>query len=277
METQDNSTDKAKEKYEIKDFVSFSAQLMAALRAKETERTDRLYEDPFATQLAGPQVMEMLAEQKIKMNDLVTDLLAIRTRFFDDFLLEAVSQVRQVVLLAVGMDARAFRLPWPDGTLLYELDKPEVLVKKELLLKQTRPSCNRCTIAVDLTQPWSHLLIEQGYRTDLPSVWLLEGLLMYLTESEVHNLLKTIWQIAAHGSWLGADVLNVKSLQSQDLAAQYWRSGFDYPEDIFALHGWKVQVVQPGEEKASFGRVTQQLPPRDVLDISRIFLVKASK
>lgn len=273
METPDHNSNN-----EINDFVSFSAQLMAAVRARETQRNDRLFEDPFAAQLAGSQALDLLAQRdKQVMNDGVPDLLAIRTRFFDDLLMSAISNVRQVVILAAGMDTRAFRLTLPEGTCIYELDQPEVLAKKAQILQQISPNCQRKAIAVDFTKAWVHLLVEQGYQLNLPSVWLIEGLLMYLTESQVHDLLQTIWDITVSGSCCGADVLNVKALEVQDLAAKYWRSGFDYPEEIFAFHGWNVKVVQPGEEGVNFGRITQQLPPRDILDIPRSFFVIASK
>ena len=277
MENQDSKTVSDKGKFSIEDFVSFSAQLMAAVRARESERPDRLFEDTFAAGLAGSKTLQLVAERAKNTNDGTLDRLAIRTRFFDDFLMSAVSEVRQVVILASGMDARAFRLPWPAGTHVYELDKPEVLAKKEAVLKQAPPLCHRHAIAADLTQTWIPLLLQHGYRSDLPSVWLLEGLLMYLTESEVRNLLRTICDMTAPGSYCGADILNVKALQNPDLAAKYWRSGFDCPEEVFASAGWDVEVVQPGEEGANFGRITEPLPPRDVVDIPRGFLVKAKK
>ncbi|HBE20914.1 MAG TPA: SAM-dependent methyltransferase [Cyanobacteria bacterium UBA11149] len=277
MDNQNTENNAENQSFTIENFVSLSAQLVAAVRARETARNDRLFTDPFAAELAGKQALEMAKEREERTKDSVADRLAIRTRFFDDFLIDAVSEVRQVVILAAGMDARAFRLPWPDGTIIYELDKAEVLAKKEAILKEKQPLCHRKAIAADLTQPWQDKLLEQGYQNNVPSVWLLEGLLMYLTEEEVYNLLRNIWDIVAIGSYLGTDILNVYALQSQDLAAKYWRSGFDYPEEIFASIGWYVKVFEAGQPEANFGRFNTEVPPRDVLDIPRGFLIQARK
>ena len=110
------------------DAVAWTACLAAAARAREDERPDHLFADPFAATLAGATGFAYLD----RLANGPTPYLAIRTRFFDDFLLTAVrgGDVRQVVLVAAGMDARAFRLPWPPGLALYELDQPEVLVLK---------------------------------------------------------------------------------------------------------------------------------------------------
>ena len=130
------------------------------------------------------------------------------------------------------------------------------------------------TISADLTQPWSHLLLEQGYQPNLPSVWLLEGLLMYLSELQVRQLLQTISQLTSAQSYLGLDLINVQSIEYQPYQG-YFRSGFDYPEELLAEYGWWAQVVQPGDESAHFDRYTNKLPPRDVMDAERVFLIKA--
>lgn len=221
--------------------------------------------------------MKLVAERE-KRADGVLDLIALRTRFFDDFLLAATSSVRQVVILAAGFDARAFRLPLPEETQVYELDKPEVLAKKHQGLGQAPPKCNCHVIAVDLAQSWVDVLVEKGYQPAEPSVWLMEGLLlMYLTESEVYDLLQTIWGATAVGSWCAADLLNVKALESEDLAAAYWRSGFDYPEQIFTNIGWAVEVLQPHEFGVNFGRIPYEVPHREILDVPRSFWVRAKK
>ncbi|OLP17237.1 hypothetical protein BST81_17170 [Leptolyngbya sp. 'hensonii'] len=249
---------------------------MAAIRVWETSRPDRLFEDTFAAQFAGPLALNLVAERE-KKADGVLDLLALRTRFFDDFLLAATASIQQVVILAAGLDARAFRLPLPAETQIYELDQPAVLAKKQQVLGQTQAQCHRQTISVDFTQPWVGLLIDQGYQPDVPSVWIMEGLLMYLTTAEVRELLQTIWQNAAMGSCCAADLLNVKALASEDLAAAYWRSGFDDPEGLFTSIGWAVEVLQPQEFGVSFGRIPYAVPPREVVDVPRSFWVKAKK
>ena len=263
---------------EIKDFVCLTSQLMAARRAIETKRPDRLFEDPFATKLAGAEAFALLEPDKnIVIAEEGRPYLAVRTRFFDDFLISLAPKLRQVVILGAGMDTRAFRLSWSSGTHVYEIDKPEVIAYKNSILKDTPAKSHRHAIAGDLSESWSDLLLAQGYRTDLPSVWLLEGLLMYLDEAEVHELLNTISTLTATGSYLGADLVNVKSLEGDNKMKKHWRSGFDEPEKLFAAHGWKASVVQPGDEEANFGRYTNKLPPRAVPDAKRVFLITATK
>lgn len=276
MEPKPSNPEQQKILDRIPDFVSFSAELMAAIRAWETQKSDRLFEDHWAANFASPFTLNLVAERE-KKGDGVLDLIALRTRFFDDFLLSAISDVKQVVLLAAGLDVRAFRLPFPAGTRVYELDKAEVLAKKHRELGDTVPNCDRVEIAVDFTQPWIESLLENGYQPAIPSVWMMEGLLMYLTEAEVRNLLQIIWKVAAPGSHCAADLLNLKALESDDLAANYWRSGFDDPEEIFTSIGWSVNVIQPQDFGVSFDRVPYEVPPREVLGVPRSWWVRAKK
>ncbi|MDJ0718682.1 MAG: SAM-dependent methyltransferase [Prochloraceae cyanobacterium] len=254
-------------------FVPFTARLMAAIRAKETERADRLFVDPFAAKLAGEEAFTVL-EKQLTPQDLA--YVAVRTCFFDDFLLDVCDRANQIVILASGMDTRAYRLPWSSQTKIYEIDRSFVLETKKSLLKDVAPTCQHYTIGADLTQPWSHLLLEKGYQPNLPSVWLLEGLLMYLAASEVDRLLETISQLTTNDSYLGLDSINVKSIEYEPYKG-YFRFGCDYPEELLLKYGWLGKVIQPGDEGAYFGRYTDKLPPREVTDVERIFLVKAQK
>ncbi|PIG93048.1 SAM-dependent methyltransferase [Gloeocapsopsis sp. IPPAS B-1203] len=259
-----------------KAFISLSARLAAAMRSQETARCDRIFNDPFATQLVSAEAFAFLAQRKIKPEEEGRPYVVVRTRFFDNFLLA--KQTPQVVILASGMDTRAFRLPWLVNTKVYELDQSEVLSYKNAVLKDVLSTCQRCAIAADLTQPWSHLPLLQGYRPNIPSIWLIEGLLMYLNLDQV-DMLTTVSQLAVTGSWLGLDVINTRAIQSatdSDFRG-YWRSGFDNPEALLANYGWKANVIQPGDEGAHFGRYTCKLPPRDVPNVERVFLVTAQK
>ncbi len=146
-----------------------------------------------------------------------TPFVIVRTRFFDDFFKPLAVGLHQVVILGAGMDTRAFRLPWTTETHLYELDQAEVLQTKELLLDNAAAKCHRHPIAINLRQPWADLLVTEGYQAQTPSVWLLEGLLYYMSETQVHDLLGTITSLSAPGSWLGADLINKKLiLESSD-------------------------------------------------------------
>lgn len=263
---------------DIIDSIGLTSRIMAAVRAIETQRPERLFEDPLAAQLAGDEMVASIAPRVKEYEDKGTPYVVVRTRFFDDFLRSEAVSLRQVVILGAGMDTRAFRLSWPTDTHLYELEQPEVLQTKESLLENTSAQCHRHPFFINLRQPWSDLLVAQGYQVEIPSVWLLEGLLYYLNETEVHDLLKIITNLSAAGSWLGADLINLKLMsESTDQLAKYWRFGCDEPETLLATYGWKASVVQPGEEGADFGRYTCKFPPRTVPDVARCFFVKAKK
>lgn len=251
---------------------------MAAVRAIESQRSDRLFEDPLAAQLAGDETIASVAPAAKEYEDKGIPLVVVRTRFFDDFLTPLTVQVRQVVILGAGMDTRAFRLTWTTDTHLYELDQAEVLKTKEFLLKNTPAKCHRHLITADLRQPWSEFLINEGYQVETPSVWLLEGLLYYISQTQAHDLLEMITRLSAPGSWLGADLINQKLIQqSSDKLAKHWLYGCDEPEALLATYGWKATVVQPGDEGVNFNRYTSKFPPRSVPDVARCFFVTAKK
>lgn len=265
---------------EIKDFVPLTSTLTAAVRALETERPERLFNDPFAASLAGSEGFDLLEPKKKIMSEDGTIYITIRTRFFDDFLSSSLSELHQVVILGVGMDARAYRLPWKPNVHLYELDRPEVLARKNFILKETPAKCHRHSVAANLTQSWSDLLVAAGFLVDFPSLWLLEGVLVYLSEAEVNNLLKGISELSATNSRLGADLVNLKFLQNYQkefAVGKYWHFGCDNPEKLFASYGWKASVIHPGEEDTGFNRFNRKYPSRNVPNVERTFWVRASK
>ena len=193
---------------------------MAAARALESRRPDRLFDDPLAATFAGREGFPWLDGMELSRLWGGPGLyIVIRTRFFDDFLLSSCQSIgaRQIVLLAAGMDARAFRINWPSQTRLYELDRPEVLAAKETVLIRAgvRPICKRHAIGADLGHPsWSEALLEAGYETRQPSVWLVEGLLFYMAEAAVHLLLSTVSTLTTPRSRLGVDLVNEELLRS---------------------------------------------------------------
>lgn len=185
------------------------------------------------------------------------------------------NQVEQVVILGSGLDTRAFRLAWPSNITLYEIDQAEVIETKNNLLKDATPNCVRHTLAVDLTQSWPEQLLKQGYQIDKPTAWLLEGVLYYLKEDDVHKIFKKINHLSTNHSYLGADLINPEMVNTtEDTLAQYWHYGCSSPQDLLSQYGWTTQVVQPGENQAHYGRYTYQLPTPDG---ATIFLVTASK
>lgn len=216
--------------------------------------------------------------------------LTVRTRFFDDFLLGASRSIgtRQVVLVAAGMDARAFRLDWPPGTRLYELDRPDVLFAKDDVVDHLRiqPSCERHMVGVDLEQPWAQALRDAGYKVQEPSVWLIEGLLFYLSPTTVRTLLEAISSLASEGSRLGMDLVNRELLTSPVMwpllgifarRGVVGRFGTDDPETLLADHGWEAGVTQPGERGANYGRWPYPVVQRNIPGVPRLFLVRARR
>ena len=252
-------------------FVPFSARMMAAMRARESSRDDRLFHDPFADLLAGEEAFQRVDQQLTPRDQAY---VAVRTRFFDDLL--SYSQANQVILLASGLDTRAYRYPWNPGTNVYELDYPEVLSYKATLLETTTPSCNHYLIPADLTQPWKEKLLESGYQPGAPSVWLIEGLLMYLVAEQVHALLGTVSDLSSADSWIGVDLINANGVNYGPYEG-YFRFGCDVPEELLLEYGWQAKVLQPGDEGANFGRYTERYSDREVPDVMRAFLVKAQK
>ena len=269
-----------------------TSRWMAAARARESERADRLFDDPLAAALAGPEGFAWLERMETAAQSDSPGLYpVIRTRFFDDFLLDACRGlgVRQVVLAAAGLDTRAFRLDWPSQVSLYEMDLPEVLDAKEEVIEAAgaKASCERRTVRVDLSQEtWPEALLAAGYQPERQSVWLIEGLLFYLTIAAVHGLLQKVGALTAAGSLLGLDVMN-RGLFFSPVA---WpmraalarrgapgRFGTNDPETLMARHGWEADATQPGEEGANYGRWPRPMVPRELPGLPRSFLVKARR
>jgi methyltransferase (TIGR00027 family) len=215
--------------------------------------------------------------------------VAIRTRFIDDVALHAVSEgARQAVLLAAGMDARAFRLTWPSGMTVYELDRPELLsLKQEILDRENaRPQCRRIPVGVDMEAEWSAALTGAGFDPAQPSLWIAEGFLFYLGEAAVQRILSRVSALASPGSTLAADFISESFLTSpwmkDALAAMEargtpWRSGTDQPEEMLAALGWQAEVKEPGNTGAGDSRWPYPIMPRDFAFVPRSFLTKALK
>lgn len=262
----------------------------AAIRAYESEFSDCLFHDPWAALLAGQAGQRWNDRMAIELNRVNAAPMVIRTKFFDDFLLRVTTEyhVRQVVLVAAGMDTRAFRLIWPEGTRFFELDQPELLVQKEQLLSSAgaSPTCWRQTIGVDLREPWADALCQASFDPLQRSVWLLEGLLHYLTYSYVLCLFDVIASLSAFDSWLGFNVVNRDMLtspwtrswiESLEKSGTPWLSTMDEPEIVLAEHGWVATVTQFGEGSANFGRWSYPIAPRSVRGIPRNLLVTATR
>jgi methyltransferase (TIGR00027 family) len=271
--------------------ITTTARWAAAQRARESQRSDRLFSDPLALPLAGQEGVTALelSEKVNPRHEETAANIAIRVKFLDDFVMKLVSEnIRQVVMPAAGMDARAFRLAWPAGTTLYELDHSELMEVKEAILTQegAEPRCRRVVVGTDLTQDWTLLLKQAGFSPAEPSIWIAEGLLYYLSEDAVHRLLQQVSELAANGSGLGADLVSQSTLTSPWLQAALsqmeksgfgWKFGTDNPEQLFGSYGWNAEIRQLGEEGANFGRWKSPVVPRTRREIPRTFLVAARR
>jgi methyltransferase (TIGR00027 family) len=240
-----------------------TAYWTAAVRARESAREDHLFKDPWATDLAGPEGLAWIEQRRL---DSVLPIV-LRTRFFDDFLqrITTVDAVRQVVLMAAGLDTRVFRLPWPDQLRWFELDQAPVLEHKERVLGSALagPNCQRRTIAADLNSAWEPALIEAGFEPGEPSCWLLEGFLFYLPVQSLTALLERAMRLATPGSWIGFDIINSLTLTSPmtkswvEMQAQSgapWIGTMDDPPAFLAARQWNANLTSPGDPDANYGR-----------------------
>jgi len=182
--------------------VPATALAIAAQRATESKRPDRLFDDPFAARFvaAGGEIDKSGFPRRdtSKTWEVYDGYFALRTRFFDDFLVA--SECRQVVILAAGLDTRAHRLPWRHEPRLFEIDYPELFAFKEDVLGESPAGCERITVATDLAGEWTGPLVAAGFRPEEPTAWLVEGLLMYLTTEQGEQLLDTMTTLSAPGS-----------------------------------------------------------------------------
>jgi methyltransferase (TIGR00027 family) len=269
-----------------KNSLGSTARWTAAARAHESGREDRLFDDPWASALAGAEGAAWAANHS-------PDSLApmvLRTRYFDDFLQRVTKEnsIRQVVLMAAGLDTRAYRLVWPTGTNLFELDQAEVLQEKERTLCSAgaKTNCARKTIEVDLTGPWKEALIKAGYETGQPSAWLLEGFLFYIPTENITHLVDEVGDLSAPGSWLGFDIINRATLTSpythawiemQTSSGAPWIGTMDDPIGFLTGLGWRTSLSQAGAADANYGRWNLPVIPVNMPNMPHNWFVTAQK
>ena len=264
-----------------------TAEWIAAVRAGETRRPDRLLDDPWAAALAGPHGEDWAGERA--GSPALADMV-IRARFFDDFLqrVTGTGEVRQVVLLAAGLDTRGYRLGWPGRVQVFELDQPEVLDRKQDILDGAgaKPRCVRRAVGVDLTGRWTTALLDAGFDPRALSCWLAEGFLFYLPGDRIARLLGEVTGLAHAGSWLGFDIVNTATLTHPltrpwiDMQARLgapWLGTLDDPAAFLAERGWEAALTQPGGPGASYGRWPFPVPAPGLPGTPRHWLVTARR
>lgn len=253
--------------------VGTTATLVATARA--LAHRAGLIDDPFAEPLVravGLDFFAKVATGELALRDiggsdglaLLTDLLAVRTLFFDNFLTDACrAGIRQVVILASGLDARPYRLWWPGGATVYEVDQPEVIDFKTQTMRGlgAAPTANRRAVGIDLRRDWPEALQRIGFDADQPTVWIVEGLFIgFLPPALQDRLLDNVTALSAPGSRAAADYFPERAtafLDQEQALAHRWRqfgySGdiaeFTYseehsdPADLLAALGWRTVVT----------------------------------
>lgn len=208
--------------WDLASSVGVTATMVAAARAVATRAERPLINDPFAEPLVravGVDLLTRLATGEVNPDELndahdgstgsagamsrMADNMAVRTKFFDEFFLDAAGAgVKQAVILASGLDARAYRLTWPAGTVVYEVDQPQVIEFKSRTLAElgAAPTADRRVVAVDLRDDWPAALRAAGFDPTQPTAWSAEGLLGYLPPDAQDRLLDTITELSAPGS-----------------------------------------------------------------------------
>jgi methyltransferase (TIGR00027 family) len=266
--------------------VSRTAVLTAAMRASEAARADRLFDD----ELAGLFV-SAAGGGAVSAADLpagANELVAIRARFFDDQIRAACAAgIRQVILLAAGLDCRAFRLDWPGDVRLFELDLPEMFAFKESVLASAGAvaRCARVVVTVDLRGQWAGALTDAGFDLGAATAWAAEGLLPYLQQTESERLLATVAELSVPGSRMVFDHIGAAAtdrpvtreafdMVRQQVGVQLTTTA-DSPAEWLARHGWRARLFRVPALGEDYGR---PMPPgMDTVAVNALVLTAASR
>lgn len=273
--------------------VGRSAFFVTWTRMLESRRPDALFHDPVAeialAELAkSAEVSEMAKILGSDRGSAATTededrfaYFAVRTRYFDDRLLAATHRgIRQVVLLAAGMDGRAWRVDWPIGTTLYELDLPDIMEFKEAALATSglTPRCYRRGVRVDLTADWGKPLLDAGFNAVEPTVWLAEGVLQYLTLDAGDAMLSRVTELSVAGSELLLEH-NSKIMESEagrsvreavEASGVAWKSARDDLQPWLDEYGWRAEVHAGSDSAISHGRKVPRMPATWLAHSTRI-------
>ena len=241
------------------DGVGHTGLTVAAVRALETARPDRLFADPLAAAFADAGGLAPGAGPGGRRGAALRVWVVARTVFLDDLLAEAGQQgCRQVVLLGAGFDARAFRLPWRPGTRCFEVDTPDVLGPKDQVIAAERavPGCERLVVPCDLRDDWPAALRAAGLDPARPTAWIAEGLLVYLAPADVDRLLDTITGLSVPGSRLGLTMTTREagSFDGTRLGTLRRSRAPDDPAGWLGARGWAAEITGLREVLRAHGR-----------------------
>ncbi len=295
----------ADDSWDIASSVGATAVMVALARARETASPDPLIRDEFAEPLVSTPELEGVREQvaawwapepdgsqgeadpnlAVDAQNMI-DYQAVRTHFFDAYFADATQAsaagIRQNVILAAGLDSRAYRLAWPTGTVVYEIDLPKVLEYKAATLAThgATPTAERRPVPVDLRHDWPQALRDNGFNADRPTAWLAEGLLPFLPAAAQEAMFASVDELSGPGSRVAVEVFGVdaekrreaeerwaelkakRAARGQDTSFNPFDLWFDdegRPDcaDWFAAHGWSTRTVNAREEALRLGRAPQ--------------------
>jgi methyltransferase (TIGR00027 family) len=230
--------------WDLASSVGATATMVAAQRALANR--EALIDDPYAEPLVravGMNFFIRALDGEIDFGDVDSEFdmrraaegMAVRTRWFDKLFTDAAAAVaRQAVILAAGLDARAYRLDWPDGTTVYELDQPEVIEFKTKTLAglDAKPKADRRTIAIDLRNDWPKALLDNGFDPQQPTAWIAEGLLIYLPPEAQDLLFDRINELSAPGSRVATEHIPDMTMFSDERSKQITERMKKYGSDI---------------------------------------------
>jgi methyltransferase (TIGR00027 family) len=257
--------------WDLASSVGATATGVAASRALASKQPNPLINDPFADALVkavGLEHCNKIADGELEHGDdplfnrqQMCEQIAVRTRFFDDFFIGAASAgVRQAVILASGLDTRAYRLAWPRDAVVYEIDQPQVIEFKSRVLAGlgASPAADRRTVAIDLRDDWPTALRDTGFDASLPTAWIAEGLLIYLPPDAQDRLFDNITALSAPGSRLATEHMDIKGSSDEwteilsersrrmgsniDLAELFYTADRHPAGEYLTSTGWDVTI-----------------------------------
>ncbi|GMH42545.1 hypothetical protein BSKO_10464 [Bryopsis sp. KO-2023] len=241
-----------------------TAQFIAACRAVESDKPQetRKFSEPWARQFAsetGTELLRLVAEEYSVSQQALANIITARTCFLDGVVNRATSRerskIRQVVIAAVGGDGRPYRIRFPNDVVVFEMDLPDVMKFRSKIFAeaQAQPTCDLRSLEVDLAKDgWAEALVAAGFDPSEPSVWTMEGLLMYLTEEECKKFVSQIATLCTPGSVICGDVLGPRffTFEGFDGFNKLWAglgaapscSSMEDPKAYFAEFGFQTTV-----------------------------------